>query len=78
MQAEMTMSDRLELLCAEICAIDYFEWHYGRAAHRRESDEISHELRLERRERLISEIQVVSAKARQIRRNSPAPIDLLH
>ena len=58
------MSDRLELLCAEVRAIDYFEWHYQQALTRDESDEWSHELRLERREQLVSAIQVIFVKSR--------------
>ncbi len=57
------MSDRLELLCAELRAIDYFEWQYRRATHPNDSDEMSHELRLERRKRIVSEIQVIFAKS---------------
>ena len=57
------MNDRLELLCAELRAIDYFEWQYRRATHLNDSDEMSHELRLERRERIVSEIQVICAKS---------------
>ena len=60
------MSDRLELLCAEVRAIDYFEWHYRRVTQPNQSDELSHELRQERRERIISEIQVLFAKFRQL------------
>jgi|GEM_PF-4944508 len=58
------MSDRLELLCAEVRAIDYFEWHYQHALTRTESDARSHELRLEHREKIVSAIQVIFAKSR--------------
>jgi len=62
------MSDRLELLCAEVRAIDYFEWHYQHAITRNESDELSHELRLEQREKIVSAIQVIFAKSRLVPR----------
>jgi hypothetical protein len=62
------MSDRLELLCAEVQAIDYFEWHYQHALTRNESDELSHELRLERREQIVSAMQVIFAKSRLVPR----------
>ena len=39
---ETGMTDRLELLCAELRAIDYFEWHYRRVRRPNESDELSH------------------------------------
>ena len=57
------MTDRLELLCAELRAIDYFEWHYRHATRRNDSDELSHQLRIERRERIVSEIQVTFASS---------------
>lgn len=61
---DQIMSDRLEVLCAEVRAIDYWEWHYRRATTPRDSDELSHELRTERREEIVSEIQAICAKSR--------------
>ena len=55
------MNDRLEPLCAELRAIDYFEWHYRHPTHPSDSDELSHQLRLERRQRIVTEIQVIFA-----------------
>jgi len=69
LQTKHLMTKRLELLCAELRAIDYWEWHYRRATTPRDSDDLSHELRQERREQIVSEIQVIFAKSRVTEKN---------
>jgi hypothetical protein len=52
------MNGRLETLCAELRAIEYWEWDYRRSTPS-PLDELSHELRQERGKQIVSEIQVV-------------------
>ncbi len=60
---EIIMSERLELLCAELRAIDHWEWLYRVSSPTSEADELSHRLRQARREEIVSEIQVLFAKS---------------
>ena len=53
------MGNRMEALCAELCAIDYWEWLYRESSSRTESDGLSHALRQARRAAIMSEIQVL-------------------
>lgn len=61
------MNDRMDILCAELCAIEYWDWNYRHSPEVTESDDLSHELREERRAQIISEIQVIFAKSRALK-----------
>ena len=54
----MTVQEDIDALCAELRAIDYWEWLY-RHDPSTEADEISHQLRRARRAEILIALQVL-------------------
>ena len=53
------MGNCMQALCAELRAIEYWEWLYHESPSRMASDDLSHALRQARRATIMSEIQVL-------------------
>ena len=51
------MNEKIDALCAELRALDYWEWLYQQAIIPTEADVISHRLRQARRTEITSELQ---------------------
>ena len=53
------MDSRVEVLCAELRAIEYWEWLYQQRSPPSKADEISHKLRQARRTEIMIALQVL-------------------